>query len=264
MTSSNVSNLPFQVGSISPETVDVKYNDDLKPLYASLVHSEDSSGRKSYNYNVTYRASQSGSGNKSYPALFDGIHILPAINEYTNGPGPWPETVGQIVTMFCISREHPLYKEHSSNFVQWLNNNNYDESNSRLRICHSIGMGIQDGESHILDSNISIYSKMQSEFDSNLNSPENYYETIDAKAKVGFYDDDKYLIGKMTCGAYLYINPSEYSYISIQGNSSTSGRKVSNSEATMIDIPLIFQYRCTDYPYNQSNPKGYIGRCRIL
>jgi len=66
--------------------------------------------------------------------------------------------------------------------------------------------------------------------------------------KQGFLPNDQYLIGKYTCGAYLYISPSSHESIAATAYSpSTSKRIVEVGEANAIKIPLNFQYRGSDY-----------------
>ena len=66
--------------------------------------------------------------------------------------------------------------------------------------------------------------------------------------KQGFSANDQYLIGKYTCGAYLYLNPASYESIAATSYSpSASKRTVEVGDANALKIPLIFQYRCSDY-----------------
>jgi hypothetical protein len=66
--------------------------------------------------------------------------------------------------------------------------------------------------------------------------------------KLGFSENDKYLIGKYTCGAYLYIAPPSYDSIGSTSFSPAAAKRIVNygTEAS-IKIPLTFQYRCADY-----------------
>ena len=75
--------------------------------------------------------------------------------------------------------------------------------------------------------------------------------------KLGFTNNDEYLIGKYTCGAYLYAFPLSYESISVEGNfpiRSTKGIEFGSNKA--VNIPILFQYRCSD-------KNGYIGGYRI-
>ena len=65
--------------------------------------------------------------------------------------------------------------------------------------------------------------------------------------KLGFQPNDEYLIGKYTCGAYLYMFPNSHAEISVEGNHpalSTKSIEVGSSNA--INIPVLFQYRASD------------------
>ena len=65
--------------------------------------------------------------------------------------------------------------------------------------------------------------------------------------KLGFDPNDEYLIGKYTCGSYLHLFPNAYSDISVEGNHPTlSLKKVEFGTEQSINIPILFQYRCSD------------------
>ena len=69
----------------------------------------------------------------------------------------------------------------------------------------------------------------------------------DFPIKLGFAPNDEYLIGKYTCGSYLYMFPNDYKDISVDGNHPTLSTKaiVTGSENS-VNIPVLFQYRCSD------------------
>ncbi len=70
--------------------------------------------------------------------------------------------------------------------------------------------------------------------------------------KLGFTENDRYLIGKYTCGGYLFLGPPTASTIQVEGSTALASRYVQQGEANAINVPLIFQFRATDY-------LGYIG-----
>lgn len=75
--------------------------------------------------------------------------------------------------------------------------------------------------------------------------------------KCSFEPNDKYLVGRYTCGAYMYISPTSYQQIGATSISPTSVKRVLNvGSNNAIKIPLIFQYRCSDY-------LKYIGGFRV-
>lgn len=76
--------------------------------------------------------------------------------------------------------------------------------------------------------------------------------------KFGFYENDRYLIGKNTVGAYFYMSPNSPGDIRVNGNDSTSVYEIEPGEN--IRIPLTLEYRMTDY-FDESD--NYIFNKRI-
>jgi hypothetical protein len=73
--------------------------------------------------------------------------------------------------------------------------------------------------------------------------------------KLGFANNDEYLIGKYSCGAYLYLSPVTYDAVAVDGNTDVAKRVLEFGEDKGINIPLVFQFRCSD-------KLGYIGGFR--
>ena len=75
--------------------------------------------------------------------------------------------------------------------------------------------------------------------------------------KLGFSKNDEYLIGKYTCGAYLYMYPTNYQSISVEGNfPGRSTKPVKLGPENALNIPVLFQFRVSDR-------LGYVGGYRI-
>ena len=67
------------------------------------------------------------------------------------------------------------------------------------------------------------------------------------KDKIKSLKNDEFLVGKYTCGAYLYMAPSTYSAVSVAGLSPSGATKqLAFGAANAIKIPLIFQFRASD------------------
>lgn len=81
----------------------------------------------------------------------------------------------------------------------------------------------------------------------------------DYPIKLGFYSNDKYLIGPYTCGSYLYLAPSSYFDILVDGTDFKSTKPVDFGSDNAIEIPFIFQHRMTDYYGVGSSGIGRIG-----
>jgi hypothetical protein len=89
-------------------------------------------------------------------------------------------------------------------------------------------------------------------FPTSANMRENQYPI-----KCGFDKNDEWLIGKYTCGSYLFLAPSSYSAVSVDGISPAGSYKYLDfGTESAIKIPLIFQFRASD-------KLGYIGGWRL-
>ncbi len=65
--------------------------------------------------------------------------------------------------------------------------------------------------------------------------------------KLGFEANDLYLIGKYSCGAYLFLGPPTASYIQVEGSTSLANKTIQSGVQNAINVPVIFQFRATDY-----------------
>lgn len=74
--------------------------------------------------------------------------------------------------------------------------------------------------------------------------------------KLGFEQDDEFLIGKYSCGAYLFLAPATNSSIQVPGTTSLSTKIIGTGTANAIIVPVIFQFRPVD-------KLGYIGGFRL-
>jgi hypothetical protein len=69
----------------------------------------------------------------------------------------------------------------------------------------------------------------------------------DLPDKFGFIDNDRYLIGSNTCGAYLFLGPVTYNQLLVNGVNAKASRSLDSGSNNAIVIPIIFQCRMTDY-----------------
>jgi hypothetical protein len=78
-------------------------------------------------------------------------------------------------------------------------------------------------------------------------------------AKMSFESDDQYLLGKKSCGSYLFLSTDTHSSICVDGKASTSTKKILNGGNNSIKIPVVFQYRMTDFYGSGSTGVGNVG-----
>jgi len=66
-------------------------------------------------------------------------------------------------------------------------------------------------------------------------------------AKNSFDGFDQYTLGKQSCGSYLFISADNHLNIQVDGDSIQSREVVQFGQQNAVSIPLVFQYRMTDY-----------------
>jgi hypothetical protein len=76
--------------------------------------------------------------------------------------------------------------------------------------------------------------------------------------KLGFFPHDRYLIGKNTCGSYLYMAPAYFDQLLVAGADYKSVKTVDNGEENSLVIPIVYQFRMSDY-YGTTAVSGKIG-----
>ena len=126
------------------------------------------------------------------------------------------------LTDFCFHKDHPLFKNIS---------------------------GV-DSEHKATIKDIVAKSVQSASFKSN-----SVKSIIGESSKIGFHHDDRYLVGKDTCGAYVYLSPQNPKAISTNTNIYNKGLIINNSE---IRIPIIFECRMTDYYGDGSQGEGRV------
>lgn len=77
--------------------------------------------------------------------------------------------------------------------------------------------------------------------------------------KSGFIDNDRFLIGDLTCGSYLYLAPTTFDQLLIDGTNAIADKKVEKGIENAIIIPIIYQFRMTDYYGPSSTGTGIVG-----
>jgi hypothetical protein len=58
---------------------------------------------------------------------------------------------------------------------------------------------------------------------------------------------DQYTLGKRSCGSYLFMSTDEHTNIQVDGDAIQSYELVDFGQQNSLNIPLVFQYRMTDY-----------------
>ena len=72
--------------------------------------------------------------------------------------------------------------------------------------------------------------------------------------KIGYSDSDKYLSGEDTCNSYLFLSPINHEQIQVEGDTANSSAVINSNES--IRVPIVYQYRMTDYSGNIFGVQG--------
>ena len=77
--------------------------------------------------------------------------------------------------------------------------------------------------------------------------------------KTSFEANDQYLLGKPSCGSYLFVAADDHVNIQVDGDATTSFKPIQFGSTNALTVPLIFQYRMTDYFGAGSGTQGGLG-----
>lgn len=164
-------------------------------------------------------------------------------------------TTGALNSDFCVHSLHPDVVANPGATVGFFNNPGVSTTSPAKypKFAHSKAFNKQN---HEIDGKKQIeYCKP--DFSSSL-----YQDKY--PVKMGFYTNDRYLIGQYTCGSYLFLSPATYSDLLVNGTDYRATREVEFGDQFQITIPIIFQYRMTDFYGAGVNGTGRIGGLTTL
>ena len=88
-------------------------------------------------------------------------------------------------------------------------------------------------------------------------------EDLDRSIKMSFEDDDQYLLGGRSCGAFLFMSPININTLKVGGDTRRSKKEINpkkDNESNAVSVDVVFQYRMTDYfGNNEQLDTGRIG-----
>ena len=167
-------------------------------------------------------------------------------------------TVDSNATDFCIHVDHPDIRRVAANPSKYQNlvspttNNNLPQVYPSIR--HAKYFNLRDSEQDAVKQ-LAYKETVNNKYWEQLASTNlsNYQD------KLGFFPNDRYLIGKKTCGAYLMVAPAGVQQLMANGTDYRSTYVLEQGEEKAIRIPILFQFRMTDYWGTGSSGTGKIG-----
>jgi len=229
--------------------------------------------QNSYFTNQNYAFSNTTNAVSGKPNYMGG-HYLPSTPSGGSAAEVWNGTVtnglavgGGTLSEFCIHKDHPLLKNlgitvntFTTNIFLGLSTTPAYEINPEtgnsitntaqkyLPFSHAVHFNTSE-EAAVNEFGVPNYAQAErvSPVSPSAHSSVLYAALNTFPIKLGFSTGDDFLIGKKTCGAYLFMMPQSYAAISVDGsNPRSSKRKVSAGVAASITIPVVFQFRTTD------------------
>ena len=226
---------------------------------------------------VTYDGLGQNFGTDDIPVYWG--HILPFLPEnsapsYTNGGTSslvWNGTTNAsgvtngsgYISEFCIHKDHPAIQSLGASYDINTGTNLLDlvvpkfkEDVSAPTIdSDAVTVSLPFAHAHFAETSVgestgvlgNRYYQQGAYADVTTPTNNSFRDLVDYPIKLGFEPNDEYLIGKYSCGAYLYMFPNSHSAISVDGNHpSLSVKKIELGSANAINVPILFQYRASD------------------
>lgn len=233
---------PFQTGQVRAQYMYLRYKDFGvdKELYAG----PGADGGYDYDFE-----GQSVSGEQ---VPYNESHYLPYFPDYSGPSGTFDthpdvwngnaDTGYGYLSDFCIHKDHPAISGKAATTINDFKDlilPVFDGSPQPYPlISHGLYFDLETGA----ENAFGVDPWKQVEYRRPSGTAD--HDPVAYPVKMGFSADDKYLIGRHTCGAYLYAAPPNTSLISTTGNH--PGQKRSLKYGVRIKVPIVFEYRCAD------------------
>lgn len=159
------------------------------------------------------------------------------------------------LTEFCIHKQHPALIGGSSR-TSLLNPTNATAAPMNYpAIRHTAGFEV-DRNSNVTVGGLMTAHFQQMEFTQQSVIPTSSTGDFAYPYKLGFEENDEWLVGKYTCGSYLYVAPVNHSAVQVEGTTALAKKDLLFGEENAISVPVIFQFRTQD-------KLGFIGGWRL-
>ena len=186
-------------------------------------------------------------------SLSGGSNSLVWVGGYTGATGAKTPIGNGPLSEFCIHTSHPALNNGAGTGFDELVKPNYSNGSIVYPAFRQSLYFQTDTNSNDYYKQLG-YSQVSTPFVTGV-SGSNRTDAMYAQ-KLGFDPNDEYLIGKYSCGAYLFLAPPTNSSIQVSGSSSLSSTIIGTGTSNSILVPVIFQFRAVD-------KLGYVGGFRL-
>jgi len=143
----------------------------------------------------------------------------------------------------------------------------YDSNNIiLLHIEHPLVKDVNKSAAAIFNDRDITIAKTATLIADNINGKKQtgYYFDGNRTIKCAFEPDDQFTLGRASVGSYMFITPSNETTLSVNGNDALSIKQIEFGPNNTLRIPIIFQYRMTDFSGVGTTGIGFIGGDRTL
>ena len=240
---------PFQTAHVQSEFIFTRYKDyGLSKALYSFHGTYTPTG--DYNFlGITIN-----SVTVPYSGYGNYLPYLPSFAQGGNNQDIWDGTYdGSNVPVgngglseFCIHKDHPSINnlQTTDTFENTVRPPFIDDKQQYYPFAHSLHFEISENEK---TNAFGADYYEQCEYNRPLDADGTGFADAYYPIKMGYITGDEYLIGKYTCGSYLFISPYNYTDISVEGNHPSLAKKtIEFGTNNVINIPIMYQFRCTD------------------
>lgn len=257
-------NLPYQSGQVRGQFINLRYMniEGTAPLYENIDSTgvplatlpldsnngfpDPSSGATISNYTENEYVLNSGYGSFTSNDGVDDFIWSGNGNSSTNTIRTSDYLSGYTGGIF-VHNLHPLIQEWGA-----VDSNSPGPTNSGAKGPNGVR---NSGFAPLFSTDITDGSRKQSAY---------YYYNLSTDAasvsKMSFEEYDQYLLGPNSCGAYLFLSPpNNTGSINVDGSNQLSIKTLQFGSKNSINIPIVFQYRMTDFYGLGTTGLGKIG-----
>ena len=203
---------------------------------------------------------------RAYLPDFTGTTTAPWIWDGSIIPVAGSPTGGGFLSNFCIHQDHPELNAPTTAIT--LNADNLQKPNVIIDTTTGLPSAPESVSKFRHAYGFDNISPGLKSFTKQLNYSQNFLGNVspfstpytpltitELPDKFGFIEDDRYLVGKNTCGSYLFVGPTTFNQLNVNGIDARSTKEIEVGDNNAIVIPIVFQFRMEDY-YGPSGGTG--------
>tara|TARA_Y100000389_G_C17470614_1_gene530261 strand:+ start:2177 stop:5701 length:3525 start_codon:yes stop_codon:yes gene_type:complete len=229
-----ISNNPYQSGQLRGQFIYGRYRDTAgsEDLYVDLNPDNNVAIATVDDAEYLYVAASTTAGNTTDDFVWNG--------DYDGSNVPRPTALTSVSTDYNQGEKILLHVDHP------ILNDGLATPRSAIASSKSISQ--------------SKMSKLSSNSTGGKKQMGYYFDSAEGRSvKCSFNEEDQYTLGQASVGSYLFLAPVDKDKLLVGGDDSLSTKEVEFGGNNAIRIPLVFQFRMTDYSGVGNDGEGFVG-----